>query len=123
MSWVPLVVELPGSFRQSSPCVERLRTNSPLLEWNHFSFEPPLQAQRITLVPLPPLPWSFTHLPLCLISPPENENPWAESELLHDQMMTLAPFAELLPLSSRHLPPYPLTTELDPDPDEDVPVV
>src|SRR5579859_58972 len=115
MTLVPLVLELPGSFRHSSPWVDRLRMNSPLVVWNHFSFEPPVQDHRITLVPLPPLPWSLAHLPLCFSSPLENVQPWAESELLHDQRRTGVPFAELLPLASRHMLPNPLSVRTGPE--------
>ena len=70
-----------------------------------------MQDHKISLLPLPPLPWIFAHMLLCLSSPPENVHPCAESELLHPQMMISALFEELFPRSSTHLPPYPLTVD------------
>jgi len=108
-SWVPPEVLLPGSSRHSSPCDLLPSTNSPSLPvWVHISSGARSQVHKITLVPLPPLARSFAHLPSCTSSPLVNFHPWAESAPLHVQMMTSVRSARLLPLSSRHLPPYPL---------------
>src|SRR5215467_12763818 len=106
VTWVPFLVD--GSVRHISPWLVFLSTNSPLvLEWNHVSFEDRLQVHRLTLLPLV-APWALAHLPLWTSSPCWYFQPWARSELWHDQTMTGVPLRELLPLSSRHLPPAPL---------------
>ena len=47
-----------------------------------------MQDHKISLLPLPPPPWIFAHLPLCLSSLLVNVHPCAESALLQPQMMT-----------------------------------
>src|SRR5580704_11035879 len=90
---------------------------SPLASTLHFSFAAPLQLHRMTLLRLPPFPWSFRHLPLCLNSLLLYCQFSAWSEPLHDQITTWARLAELLPLSSRHFPSKPLTGCTDDDPE------
>src|SRR6266478_5467636 len=107
MSWVPLVVEKAGSSRQYLPPLA-FSTNSPLARCVQISFAAPLQAYRITLLPLPPKRWSLAHLPLWTSSPPENDQPCAWSWELQVQIWILVRSAEPLPASSTHLPPYPL---------------
>ena len=57
----------------------------------------------MTLLRLPPFPWSFRHLPLWTNSLLLNCQFSAWSEPLHDQITTTARLAELLYLSSTHL--------------------
>ena len=56
------------------------------------------------LLPLPPEAWPFMHLPLCTSSPLLNAQFWA-APALQDQIWILFRSAELLPVSSAHLPP------------------
>ena len=62
----------------------------------------------MTLLPLPPERWSFTHMPPWISSPPLYIQYWAWALGLHFQIWILVRSAKLLPVSSMHLPAYPL---------------
>src|SRR5579859_3895876 len=107
-SWVPFWVEERGSSRHSVLPWDCSRI-SPLASSLHFSLEAPLQVHRMTLLRMPPLPWSFRHLPLWMNSLWLNCQFSAGSEPLQVQITTCARLDELLPRSSRHLLPKPTT--------------
>src|SRR5579871_1013936 len=108
ISWVPFLVEERGSSRHSVLPWDCSRI-SPLASSLHFSLEAPLQVHRMTLLRMPPLPWSFRHLPLWMNSLLLNCQFSAGSEPLQVQITTCARLDELLPRSSRHLLPKPTT--------------
>src|SRR5580700_10629735 len=74
----------------------------------HRWFEPPLQVNRMTLVPLWPNAWSSMHLPCTCNSPLEVKVKRCAAVPLQSQMSILLRSAVLLRKLSTHLPAKPV---------------